>query len=92
MRLGLAIQFESRPDDPGLARLLESTVWVNEAHPAYGRAVASRAEGYHVAVAVAMALAPLAVEPGETHAFVTCFLAHWGEALTEKARPRPRRR
>jgi len=94
-RLGLAIQFESRPDDPGLARLIESTVWVNEAHPAYRRAAASRAEGYHVAVAVAMALAPLAVEPAETHAFVTAFLAHWGGALSEKPaprRPKPRRR
>jgi hypothetical protein len=79
-RLGLTIQFESRPDDPNLARLVESTVWVNEAHPAYRRAVASRAEGYHVALSVAMALAPLAAEPAGAHGFVTAFLACWGEA------------
>ncbi|MGH7416154.1 MAG: ATP-binding protein, partial [Candidatus Rokuibacteriota bacterium] len=48
-RYGLGIQFEARPDDPELARLLESTVWVNEAHPAYRRAAASRSEGYHLA-------------------------------------------
>ena len=36
-RYGLAIQFEERPDDPELARLVESTVWINEAHPAYRR-------------------------------------------------------
>jgi hypothetical protein len=42
--------------------LVESRVWVNEAHPAYRRAVASRSEGYHLALAVALALAPLAVE------------------------------
>lgn len=80
-RLGLTIQFENRPDDPGLGRLLESTVWVNEAHPAWQRAAATRAEGYHLALTVAMALAPLAVDAGDAHAFVTAFLARWGEAL-----------
>ena len=74
-----------------LARLIESTVWVNEAHPAYRRAAASRSEGYHVAVAVAMALAPLAVDPAKEHGFVTAFLARWGEAIERRAgRRRPR--
>jgi hypothetical protein len=41
-RYGLSIQFEERPDDPELGRLVESTVRVNEAHPAYRRAAASR--------------------------------------------------
>jgi hypothetical protein len=80
-RYGLHVQFEHRPDDPELARLVESTVWVNEAHPAYRRAVISRAEGYHIAVASALALAPLAVEPAKEHAFVTAFLASWGAVL-----------
>jgi hypothetical protein len=85
-RYGLSIQFESRPDDPELGRLLESTVWVNEAHPAYRRAVASRSEGYHVALTVAMALASLAVEPPEARGFITAFLEHWGEALDRGGR------
>jgi len=92
-RYGLSIQFEHRPDDPEIGRLVESTVWVNEAHPAYRRAVASRSEGYHVALAVALALAPLAVEPAKEHAFVTAFLASWGAALdrrTRRGRPRGR--
>jgi hypothetical protein len=84
-RLGLSIQFDARPDDPELGRLVESTVWVNVAHPAYRRAAASRAEGYHVALTVALALAPLAVEPASEHAFVSTFLARWGEAVG----PRP---
>jgi hypothetical protein len=79
--LGLGIQFEERPGDLEVGRLIESTVWVNEAHPAYRRAAASRSEGYHVALAVALALAPLAVEPEGEHGFVTAFLASWGEAL-----------
>jgi len=78
---GLSIRFEPRPDEPELARLVESTVWINETHAAYRRAVASRSEGYHVALAVAMALAPLAVEPVGEHAFVTAFLTSWGSAL-----------
>ncbi len=87
-RYGLSFQFARRPDDPELARLVESTVWVNEAHPAYQRAAASRSEGYHLAVAVALALAPLAVEPAKEHGFVTAFLAAWGAAGDRKKRRR----
>ena len=81
-RYGLTIRFESLPDLEQLGRLVESTVWVNDAHPAWRRASASRSEGYHLALAVAMALAPLAVEPGATQDFVAAFLARWGEAAT----------
>ncbi|MDT8437111.1 MAG: ATP-binding protein, partial [Gemmatimonadota bacterium] len=78
-RLGLRVRFGSRPDDPALGWLVESTVWVNEAHPAFGRAAASRSEGYHVALSVAMALAAVAVEPARAREFVGAFLARWGE-------------
>jgi hypothetical protein len=87
---GLDIQFEDRPDDIELGRLTESTVWVNRAHPAYRRAQSSHSVGYHIALAVAMALAPLAVEAPHQHGFVTTFLSRWGEAI-DKAKPRTRR-
>jgi hypothetical protein len=92
MRYGLGVQFEDRPDDSELGRLVESTVWINQAHPAYRRALASRSVGYHVSLAVALALAPLAVEPDQEHTFITKFLFHWGQALdqTPKRRRRPR--
>ena len=90
-RYSLNIQFEARPDDPELGRLVESTVWVNEAHPAHRRAVASRSEGYHVALAVALALAPLAVDPAKEHDFVVAFLSRWGEAI-ERRQGRRRKR
>lgn len=77
-RYGLRVQFESRPGDRELARLVDSTIWINDAHPAYGRAVSSRSTGYHMALAVALTLAPLAVEMENEHAFITQFLAHWG--------------
>lgn len=90
-RYGLSIRFESRSGDPDLGRLVESTVVINDAHPAYRRAVASRSEGYHIALAVSLALARLAVPPAEEHEFVTAFLTHWGEAL-DGTRRRSRKR
>ena len=86
---GLDIQFEDRHDDIELGRLTESTVWVNRAHPAYRRAQASHSIGYHIALAVAMALAPLAVEAPHQHGFVSRFLSRWGEAI---AKPKTRGR
>ena len=87
----LSIQFEERAGDPELGRLVESTVWVNAAHPAYRRAAASRSDGYHIALAAALALAPLAVEAAHEHAFVTAFLTRWGDAVA-RDRPAPRSR
>jgi hypothetical protein len=92
-RYGLAIDFEHRPESSDLGRLVESTVLVNTAHPAYLRAVASRAEGYHAALAVGMALAAVAVEPAGTQGFLKAFLARWGEAVGRDRRrrqPQPR--
>jgi hypothetical protein len=77
-RYGLTLKFERRPDDQELGRLVENTIWVNEAHPAYERAQSSRSMGYHTALTVALALAPLAVGPPEEHLFVTRFLSEWG--------------
>ncbi|MGZ5173981.1 MAG: ATP-binding protein [Burkholderiales bacterium] len=90
IRLGLTVQFEERPGDPELGRLVESTVLVNRSHPAYQRAASSRSEGYHIALSVALALAPLAVEPAGEHAFVTTFLARWGEAVSRTSAHRRR--
>jgi hypothetical protein len=77
--LGLRIDFEQRPDDHALGRLVESTIWVNESHPAYRRALTSRLQAYHLAVTVAMTLAPLAVEARQVHEFVSAFLDRWGK-------------
>jgi len=85
-RYGLSLQFESRPGDAELGRLVESTVWINEAHPAYLRAAASRSEGYHIALSAAMALASVAVDPANQRTFVTAFFTRWGEALERQSR------
>jgi hypothetical protein len=92
-RLGLGVQFEDRPDDIELGRLVESTVLINAAHPAYKRAAASRAEGYHIALTVALALAPLTVEAAAEHGFITEFMSRWGEAVAKpRGKPGTRRR
>jgi len=91
-RYGLLLQFESRPASSELGRLVDSTIWINDAHPAFTRAVASRSLGYHTALAVALALAPLAVETHDEHAFITQFLAHWGSAQTTNRRTTRRAR
>ena len=48
------------------------------------RANASRSAGYHIAMAVALALAPLAGAASGEHAFITQFLAHWGGSGAKK--------
>jgi hypothetical protein len=88
---GLDIDFEDRADDVEIGRLVDSTIWVNRAHPAYRRALASRSIGYHIALVVGMSLAPLAVEQAKEHQFVTAFLSRWGEAVDKPgARARAR--
>ena len=90
---GLTIRFGHRPDDSELGRLEDSTVWVNEAHPTFRRAAALRSEDYHVALTVALALAPLTVEPAAERRFVTAFLECWGEeGQGDVKRGRARRR
>jgi Histidine kinase-, DNA gyrase B-, and HSP90-like ATPase len=91
-RYGLLVQFESRPDDAELGRLVDSTIWINDAHPAYLRATASRSVGYHIALSVALALAPLAVEARSEHGFITQFLSHWGGAADPATGARASRR
>ena len=88
----LDIQFEDQPETLELAHLMESTVWVNRAHPAYRRAVVSRSIGYHIALAVAMALAPLAVESADEHTFVSTFLFRWGEIIGNTATRKQKKR
>lgn len=39
---------------------------------------------------VALALAPLVVEPDQEHAFITKFLSNWGQALDQVQRRRRR--
>lgn len=88
MRCGLTMQFESRPEAAAVGRLVDGSIRINEAHPAYVRAAASRAIPYHTALAAALAVAPHAVDPGGEAAFLTRFLEYWGQAPPRAARER----
>jgi hypothetical protein len=83
---------KEQPDSRDLAQLVETQVIVNTAHPAWRRASASRSADYHIALCVAMALAPLAAEARGTHEFLTTFLARWGKALGRDRRRRGARK
>jgi hypothetical protein len=48
--------------------------------------------GYHIALSVAMALAPLAVEPANQNDFVLTFLSRWGEAIDKPSARKQRSR
>jgi hypothetical protein len=85
-RYGLHVEFEFNPDDEELARLVDSTVRINEAHPAYRRAALTRSLAYHIGLSVALAMAPLAADAATEHRFVTQFLARWGQAVDEPRR------
>ena len=91
-RLGLTIAFEHAGDSADLAHLVNAAVMVNADHPAYGRAVSSRSEGYHLALAVALALAPLVAEAVSEREFLTRFLAEWGASVKGRSPARPGRR
>jgi hypothetical protein len=55
-------------------------------------ATAGTSGSVHTALTVALALAPLAVEPSQEHSFITQFLAQWGGgAPSGKRLPRRRR-
>lgn len=87
-RYGLTLAFESRPEDESLGHLVENSVSVNVAHPAYRRAETTRALGYHLALVSAMSLARIAVEPNHYNSFVTDFLKRWGTAAEGRTRSR----
>ncbi len=88
-RLGLTISFAHEGESADLARLVDTAVMVNADHPAYRRAVSSRSEGYHLALAVALALAPLVTEAVSEREFLNRFLAEWGSSVGGRSRSRP---
>jgi hypothetical protein len=75
---GLKITFDLRPDRPEMGWLSGTTVCVNQAHPAYRRAVQSRSESYHMAVTVAWVLSQYVEHGKPLPEFINRFLDGWG--------------
>lgn len=75
---GVTIRFEENGEDENLGRMVESTIWINTAHPAYRKASEEGYEGYHIVAAVALVLSVF-VESGKSpQDFINRFLSAWG--------------
>jgi hypothetical protein len=75
---GLMIGYEDAPERAELGWLLENTVWINRAHPAYQKAVASGHEQYHVVLTVAWVLLGHLDTQHSAQRFIGEFLYGWG--------------
>ena len=75
---GLMIGFEDSAERAELGWLLENTVWINRAHPAYQKAVAGGHEQYHVVLTVACVLLGHLDDQHSAQRFIGEFLFGWG--------------
>jgi len=75
---GLMIGFEDSSERGELGWLLENTIWINRAHPAYQRAVAGGHEQYHTVLSVAWVLLGHLEDKHSAQQFIGEFLFGWG--------------
>lgn len=75
---GLMIGFEDAANRADLGWLLENTVWINRAHPAYQKAVAGGHEQYHIVLTVAWVLLGHLDDQHSAQRFIGEFLFGWG--------------
>ncbi len=75
---GLMIGFEDAPERTDLGWLLENTLWINRAHPAYQKAVAAGHEQYHVVLSVVWVLLGHLDDQHSAQQFIGEFLFGWG--------------
>ncbi|MBU2495062.1 MAG: ATP-binding protein [Candidatus Omnitrophica bacterium] len=77
-RAGLTLSFENAPERKELGWLVENTIWINEGHPAYQRAMNSAAENYHLLLSVAWVLSSYLGGEKSPQDFINQFLSGWG--------------
>lgn len=75
----IAIGFESDSPDTFMARMVESKILINDRHPAYVRAVKESADGYHIALCVALELSKFLDNERNSQGFIDEFLSSWGK-------------
>ena len=75
---GLMIGYEDAPERAELGWLLENTIWINRAHPAYQKAVVGGHEQYHVVLTVAWVLLGHLDDRHSAQQFIGEFLFGWG--------------
>lgn len=73
----LAIGFEENPSKINLARMIESTIWINTNHPAYEKAKQENLEPYHIFLSIAWTLSHFIEENHSPQEFISQFLISW---------------
>ena len=84
---GLKIAFEEFSElsaVPTLGTLIDDTIRVNTAHPAWKKASEERLEEYHVVFTVACVLSQFLEAHHSPHEFISKFLASWGAPRQQK--------
>jgi Histidine kinase-, DNA gyrase B-, and HSP90-like ATPase len=75
---GLRIGFEDARERNDLGWLLENTIWINRAHPAYRKAASTGNESYHVVLGVVWVLLGHLDDRHSAQEFIGQFLSGWG--------------
>jgi hypothetical protein len=76
---GLRIGFDDARERDDLGWLLENTVWINRAHPAYRKAARTGNESYHVVLGVVWVLLGHLDDRHSAQEFIGQFLSGWGQ-------------
>jgi hypothetical protein len=75
---GLRIGFDDARERDDLGWLLENTIWINQAHPAYRKAASTGNESYHVVLSVVWVLLGHLDDRHSAQEFIGQFLSGWG--------------
>jgi hypothetical protein len=75
---GLRIGFDDARERSDLGWLLENTIWINRAHPAYRKAASTGNESYHVVLGVVWVLLGHLDDRHSAQEFIGQFLSGWG--------------
>lgn len=78
-RPGLMIGFEHNPARTDLGWLNDSTIWINEAHPAYMKATDYESKNYHIVLVVSWVLSYHLGPDKSQLEFLNRFLSAWGQ-------------
>jgi hypothetical protein len=74
----IMIGFENNPARDEIAWMVENTIWINRAHPAYQRVADTEAETYHIVLAVSWVLSRHLEDEKSPQLFINRFLSNWG--------------
>lgn len=76
---GVEIQFEDNLALGSLGRMIENTLVINTAHPAFAKAKGEGLEEYHIVLSAAWILSNFVDEDKAPREFINSFLSAWGQ-------------